>query len=118
MLGKISAWGALAVGLLFAALAAVQLTWGLMPWVIVGIAALLLVGGVRTLRQASGGLRILAGAWGVVAGMTILPFAFPPRNCGGSYAVDIGAFSYLIAATPAIALAGLALTVLHKEKKG
>lgn len=117
MLGKISAWGALAVGALFAALAALQLTWGLMPWVTVGIAALLLVGGVRTLRQMSGGLRMLAGAWGVVAGMTIQPFVFPPNDCGCSFAVVIGAFSYLFAWFFVFALAGLALTVLHKEKK-
>jgi peptidoglycan/LPS O-acetylase OafA/YrhL len=65
----------------------------------------LLVGGFRTLRKMSGGLRLLSGAWGFAAGLLI----FPLTNAQSPSWGEIG-FAL-------IALAGLALTVLHQEKK-
>jgi len=117
-MGLVSAWGAVVVGLLFAALAALYLSWGDVNWVAMLAAALLLAGGVRTLRKMSGGLRLLAGAWGVAAGLMMLPYTsvrdVVPNQ---SYSVDLGLLTYLIVALPWIALAGLALTVLHQERK-
>jgi len=66
----------------------------------------------------SGGLRTLAGAWGLAAGLTMLPYTLiryvTPNE---SYSVDLGLLAYLIMALPWISLAGLALTVLHQERK-
>ncbi len=122
MMGKISAWGAAAFGLLFAALAALQFGWGLTPWLVAGTAVLLLLGSLRTLRQMSGGLRLLSGAWGLAAGVLLQSYstlAPPSPTLHDSYYVvfDPSWTAWLFAALPFIALAGLALTVLHKEQK-
>lgn len=120
MAGKISAIGAIVFGLLFAGLAALQLGWdvGLQPLVPGLAAALLLLGGYRTLRQMSGGLRLLAGAWGVAAGLMLQPMTYGVSESAESYSVPLGMLAaVLIKAAPFIALGGLALVVLHKEKK-
>ena len=88
--------------------------------------ALLLLGAYRTLRKLSGGLRLLAGAWGVAAGL----FAMGVNVGATSLAAEMAqpnADYYALAPSPAhiafqigflaIALLGLALTVLHKETK-
>ncbi|MGH6950287.1 MAG: hypothetical protein ACREH4_05420 [Vitreimonas sp.] len=71
-------------------------------------AVLLVIGGLRSLRRQSGGLRLLTGAWGFAAGILSLPLALWPTEFG------IGALAPLL---PLPALAGLALTVMHKEQK-
>lgn len=118
MLGKISAWGAVAVGLGFLALAGMQMLGHaeLVAACSTIVAALLLTGGFRSLRQLSGGLRLLAGAWGVAAGMLMSP-AWQMGSIRNAV-FDFGPFAltaFLL--LPAIPLAGLALTVLHKERK-
>lgn len=116
--GTASAWAAAAVGALYAAYAALQFSWGDVPWVTILSAALLMMGAFRTLRKMSGGLRLLCGAWGLSAGLMMLPF-LPADSSGGegSYAIDAHWVAWLVLALPAISLAGLALTVLHKETK-
>ena len=116
--GTVSAWGAVAVGVLFAAYAALQFSWGDTPYVLSMAAVCLLVGGYRTLRKKSGGLRLLAGAWGLAAGLMMLPY-IPTHtsDAGGSYAVPNTWLIWLVVALPAFSLVGLALTVLHKETK-
>lgn len=76
-LGPVSGWAALAVGLALAALSALQMSWGLFPAVLALSSVLLLAGSYRTLRQLSGGLRLLAGAWGLSAGMMLQPLTLP-----------------------------------------
>lgn len=73
------------------------------------MAALLLLGGFRTLRKMSGGLRLLSGAWGVAAGVLSLPLT----GAGAQGAApDTGGIALFV-----LSLAGVALTVLHKEQK-
>jgi len=57
----------------------------------------------------SGGLRLLAGAWGVAAGVQALPLT--------ASRADGALFDSSGAVLCAVALVGLALTVLHKEAK-
>lgn len=120
MLGRISAMGAVAVGLLFAALAALTAAWnfGPQPFVFALAAVLLLVGAFRTLRKMSGGLRLLCGAWGLAAGLMLQPLAYSrPAEYAGSTGVDLSWLSVLITVLPFVCLIGLAMTVLHKEQK-
>lgn len=107
-MGKVSAWGALAMGALFAVNAYFQFATGVAGWAYVAAALGLLLGGYRTLKRLSGGLRLLCGAWGFAAGLLIVPLTHAP---GSGAAFDTSGL-----AMAAIALAGLALTVLHKEK--
>lgn len=67
------------------------------------------VSGFRTLRKMSGGLRLLAGAWGLAACVLSLPLmgARPAEA-----AIDTGGIALF-----AVSLAGVALSVLHKERK-
>ena len=114
-MGKISAWGAVLVGLAFGAVCLVQVfQWGLgwsaaTPGI---VAALLLFGAFRTLRGMKGGLRLLAGAWGLAVGLL---WTWPSHGADGSYSVslDVGA---LIVAMQFACLTGLALSVVHQEK--
>jgi hypothetical protein len=117
-MGKTSAWVALAMGAVFAANAYFQFATGVSSWVYAGTAALLLLGGYRTLRQMSGGLRLLAGAWGLAAGAQLLPLTSAPAPRD----VPVHDTFYVVVSPLAIAFVlisfvGLALTVLHKEKK-
>jgi len=108
----ISAWLALAGGVLFAASATFGFSAGAIPWTHMLAAALLLTGWFRTWRKMSGGLRVLAGAWGLAAGLLLTPSV--------SLAVVAPAglpLAYALISLPYIALLGLALTVLHKESK-
>lgn len=105
-MGPLSAWGALAMAALFAVSAYFQFATGVSGWVYAGLALLLGFGAVRTLRKMSGGLRLLAGAWGVAAGLLTPPLT-----------VTRGPLSTGEWALLAVALAGLALTVLHQEAK-
>jgi hypothetical protein len=118
MTGKISAWGAAVVGLLFAGLAALQAQrhaeFDALTSTVVAV--LLWAGAFRALGQLSGGLRLLAGAWGVAAGMLMSP-AMQMGSLRNAL-FDFGAWALAVfALLPAIPLAGLALTVLHKEQK-
>lgn len=107
--GTVSAWAALAMGALFGVNAYFQFATGADGWVDAGTALLLLFGGFRVLRKMSGGLRLLAGAWGVSAGVLSLPL----MSAGTSgAALDVAGIAMF-----AISLAGVALTVLHKEQK-
>lgn len=108
--GTVSAWAAVAVGLFFGALTAMSLDWQspAVPLLNGACALLLLVAAFRTLRKMSGGLRLLCGAWGLVAGLSVerlLAFG------------DFNVWAQMVAATAAVAFVGLALTVLHKEQK-
>lgn len=119
-MGKVSAWGALAVGSLFAVNAYFQFATGVSSWVYAGTAVLLVIGGYRTLRQMSGGLRLLAGAWGLAAGVNLAPFVMgpgPEADNANTYSVDL-ATGWLVLFLQLLPLVGLALTVLHKERKG
>ena len=90
-----------------AALALCQASWGALAALDLGCAVLLLTAAFRTLRRLSGGLRLLGGAWGLVAGMALerLVSLAAPRHA-----------PLATLALAAVSLAGLALTVLHKEK--
>ena len=106
-MGKVSAWMALAMGALLAVSAYFQFATGISGWIYVATVLALIVAAYRTLKRLSGGLRLLAGAWGVAAGLMMLPI----RTALGGSALDAGGVVLAL-----IALAGLALTVLHKEK--
>lgn len=110
--GKVSAVLALAMGAMFAVNAYFQFATGVGAWVFAGTAIGLFVGGYRTLRKMSGGLRLLAGAWGFAAGLLMLPYT-TAQTPGLERVLDIGALAFTL-----IALVGLALTVTHKETKG
>jgi len=121
-MGKVSAWAAVGVGLallVFAAFQIAQLSAGALDLRIllpIGAGVLLLVGALRTLRKMSGGLRLLAGAWGLSLGMMLQPWIFPGLNYACTVgAAELDALAYLIAPIPLLSLAGFALTVLHKE---
>ena len=62
-----------------------------------------MMGAFRTLRKMSGGLRLLCGAWGLSAGLMMLPF-LPADSSGGegSYAIDAHWVAWLVLALPAI----------------
>lgn len=107
--GNVSAWAALGMAALFAVNAYFQFATGVSAWVFLGVTLLLGLGGIRTLRKMSGGLRLLAGAWGLAAGVLLLPYMTMRLN-ETSYVAQ----SPLAVAFVLIALAGLALTVLHK----
>jgi apolipoprotein N-acyltransferase len=116
--GTLSAWAALLMGAMFAVNAYFQFATGVSGWIYAGVALLLLLGGFRTLRKMSGGLRMLAGAWGVAAGVLLMPWLGPTPDLG----VTLHDTYYAVASPLSIAfvlgtLAGLALTVLHKETK-
>lgn len=108
-MGKVSAMAAIAAGVLLAALAI--LSWDgssvIMPAINAASAGLLLAAAVRTLRKQSGGLRLLCGAWGLTAGLSV-------ERLLGFDAIHF--WSLLVAGLAAVSIGGLALTVLHKEK--
>lgn len=108
-MGRVSAWGAVLMGLAFAVLTAMSFGWG--PPIVAALnaicAALLLVAAFRTLRRMSGGLRLLCGAWGLVAGLAIERVS----STGVEHV-----WGQLVAGIAAISVIGLALTVLHREK--
>ena len=117
--GTVSAWAAVAFGLMFAVNTYFQFATGVSAWVYAGTALALLGGGFRTLRKMSGGLRLLAGAWGLAAGVNLAPFVMgpgPEANNPNTYSVDANT-AWLVLALQLLPLAGLALTVLHKETK-
>lgn len=115
--GTVSAWAAAVVGVAFALLAAMQFYTGLVPWLTMLSAALLMTGAFRTLRKMSGGLRLLCGAWGFTAAFlfagsrTMALMIVIPDNTPEAVIVAV------MTGAPLLALAGLALTVLHKETK-
>lgn len=106
--GTVSAWAALLMGALFGVNAYFQFAKGESGWIYALVAALLLMGGYRTLRKMSGGLRLLAGAWGLAAGVWMAPMVL------GSSGSDAGYVGLAFQLAPLI---GLALTVVHKETK-
>lgn len=109
-MAKISAWMALAVALAIAASLIAQRASAVFGAIGPAAAiALLGLGAFRTLTARSGGLRLLAGAWGVAAGLAWYApsYDFPDFVPG---AVAIGA-PVLVSAI------GLALVILHKESK-
>ncbi|MBC7770080.1 MAG: hypothetical protein H7124_14955 [Phycisphaerales bacterium] len=107
-MGKASAWMALAVGALFGVNADFQFATGVPGWIYIATAIALIVASYRTLRKMSGGLRLLAGAWGFAGGLLALPFTVPQNS---AQLFDAGALVLFL-----VAFAGLALTVLHKER--
>jgi len=118
MMGTIAAWGALAMAATLAANAYFQFATGVSGWVYVGVAAILGLGAFRTLRKLSGGLRLLAGAWGLTAGVLSAPIVMSPLGSETAlHDTYVVAPSPLAIAPVLIAFAGVALTVLHKEKK-
>lgn len=115
-MGRLSGIGAFAMGALFAGFAAVQLSWGVVSWQLMLAAALLMTGSYRTLNGKSGGLRLLCGAWGFAAGLTLAPLgaALQPASSGHQVLNTIAEIMYFVA--PVLSLIGLALTVLHRER--
>lgn len=113
--GTVSAWGAVVVGLALIGLSAMNFRADVTILAMSAIGALLLLGGARTLRKLSGGLRLLAGAWGLAGGFMVLPFA--QSGSLRSFYLDLGSAAYGITGGAIACLIGLALTVLHKEKK-
>lgn len=115
--GTVSAWAAAVAGVALALLSAVHFYTGIVPWLTMLSAALLLAGAFRTLRKMSGGLRLLCGAWGFTAAFlfgasrTMALTVVIPENTP-----DVVVRSVLLG-LPLVALLGLALTVLHKETK-
>ena len=108
-MAKISAWMALAAA---AAIVISLVLSGAADFAAVGPiadAAMLTLGAQRTLTAKSGGLRLLCGAWGFALGLAWFApaYHFPDFVPG---AVAVGA-PVLVSAI------GLALVVLHKEKK-
>ncbi len=107
---KISAWMAVLVAA--AVLASLASEWGGHGFGAVGpaVAALLLcLGAYRTLTAKSGGLRLLCGAWGISTGMAwYAPSYNFPDFVPGVFATG---------APVLVSAIGLALVVLHKEKK-
>lgn len=109
--GTVSAWGAVVVGLVFAAYASFSFpAWS--SWLVVLAAVLLFMSAYRTLRKMSGGLRLLAGAWGLAAGLSA-NFVQGLALSGGPDEAAV----LLIALVPIASFAGLFLTVTHKETK-
>ncbi|MBL8536602.1 MAG: hypothetical protein JNM59_04295 [Hyphomonadaceae bacterium] len=112
--GAISAWAAAVAGLLFLGFGLAALKLDITTGAMLVIGALLATGAVRTLRKLSGGLRLLAGAWGLAAGFMVLPFA-QSGSLRGFYS-DLGWAAYGMTALALACVIGLTLTVLHKEK--
>ena len=143
-MGRMSAWMGVAIGvvIILRGLNSARLLFGhyvespgliwTSPLASVGIiaaGALLIVGAVRTLRKQSGGLRLLCGMWGAVAGLSLMPAV---RLLGVLLALAFGEVTFNVENLdvlgfvlsevlwgPAfvVSTAGLAMTVLHKEKK-
>jgi hypothetical protein len=109
-MAKISAWLALVAAA--AILIAMALHGSISEFSAAGpiIAALLLcLGAWRTLNAMSGGLRLLCGAWGIATGLAWYAPAYNfPDFVPGAIAVG---------APVLVSAIGLALVVLHKEKK-
>jgi len=72
-------------------------------------AALLCVGAWRTLKTMSGGLRLLCGAWGIACG---LAWYAPSYNFPNFVSGEV-----VVLAPVIISAIGLALVVLHQERK-
>ena len=122
-MGRISALLAVITGFALAC-AETWLNWGdWQPWPFFVVdylaAAMLAVGGVRTLQKQKGGLRLLAGGWGFAAGMVWMAFfiTLQQNGAGSSFtdAVTPTILLTLMGALLGVSLAGLALAVLHKE---
>lgn len=126
MLVRISAWGAIVVGALLAALGAVQvvvLNAGLAAAPLTALGASLLAGGGLVLANRRRGARLLAGAWGVLAGMFLgsdvegaIRASLDPAWGQGSAAGIATPFMLALSALPYVALGGLLLAVLHKRR--
>ncbi len=108
-MAKISAWLAAAAA---AAIVLATAPWRSFEFASIGpIAAALLLGlaAWRTLAGRSGGLRLLSGAWGLAAG---LAWYAPSYNFP-----DFVPLAAAITAPVLVSAIGLALVVLHKERK-
>ncbi len=109
-MARISAW--LAVIAAATILAAMAPAWSSFEFGSLGpllTAALLGLGAWRTLTAKSGGMRLLCGAWGVAAGLAW----YAP-----SYNVPDFILAMLAVSAPVLVSGiGLALAVLHKERK-
>lgn len=108
-MAKISAWMAVIVAM---AIAGSLISRGAFDFGALGpiIAALLLsVGAYRTLTAKSGGLRLLCGAWGIATG---LAWYAPSYNFP-----DFVPAMLAMGAPVLVSAIGLALVVLHKERK-
>ncbi|HVK78971.1 MAG TPA: hypothetical protein VM915_00030 [Verrucomicrobiae bacterium] len=113
-MGKTSGIAALAMGALLIGVAVVGFNLELGIFAMMAIGALLLIGGFRTLRKMSGGLRLLSGAWGCATGYSLVPLA--QAGDFASFFDDFGPLAYAMLAITLVSAACLALTVLHKEK--
>jgi hypothetical protein len=108
-MGKVSAWGAIPIALIFLAGAFLEGA-GLIGAVYAATAIGLLAGSYRTLNKLSGGLRLLATMWGFAAGSLALPYIVAQTN-QFERPHDI-----IVAVAILISLFGMCFTVLHKEK--
>ena len=115
-MGRVSGVAAFLVGALYAGFAVLQWSWGAFSWQLILAAVLLMTGSFRTLTRLSGGLRLLCGAWGFSAGLSLAPTGAFVLASSGHQTVNVIA-GVMIFAVPIISLIGLALTVLHIERK-
>ncbi len=108
-MAKVSAWMAVLVAVAIAGSLAMS---GVSDFGAIGpiaLIVLLALGAFRTLRAMSGGLRLLCGAWGIATGMAWYTPSYDfPDFIPGPIAVG---------APVLVCAIGLALVVLHKEKK-
>lgn len=122
-MGRISAILGLAVGVILIGAefwpSGLPIEWGLGRVFRLVVAVLLVIAGYRTLRKMKGGLRLLCGAWGLTAGLfsayvfTDLPHAIARAAPDQVAPILLANIRYIV--LEAVALAGLAMTVLHKE---
>jgi hypothetical protein len=117
-MGRISAILGLAVGVILLVAAfwpgGTPLNFSAHGVAYLGAIVLLITASYRTLRKMKGGLRLLAGMWGLFAGMLWAGF-FVNLQVALDGNPDMLLQTWQLNALFAAAIASLAMTVLHKE---
>ena len=116
-MGRVRGVAAFGMGALFIGSAVLQLSWSVFSWQLILAGALLMIGSFRTLTGMSGGLRLLCGAWGFSAGLSLAPMSNVLEPATSGYQMVDTIADLMVLVVPIVSLIGLALTVLHKERK-